>query len=247
MVGMLGCGCCGTVELCAERLWNSEISEDFSPTFDPYFSIPTGDVISLKTINGTCQCIGPENLGYATTGYEFGKFQKTTLLAPIEASLKLVFWDDEIYQGPAQPLMPPIEVKVVINITGRQIYQPLIVGTYTAFARAAFFNSTDYIFIVGDFSVRLNIRPKAGDVFGIRLSEFILDTTRPWASYITPSKAEFILNGQSIYTVTDSQYFTQFNGCQFESGFQIFEPAFIYPIFVLPNRVRVDDFTFSAL
>lgn len=249
MVGMLGCGCCGPNQLCSDVRLKSEIIEDFSPTFDSYFiNPPWGYLTNLKIVNEACQCTGPEYSFNArsTAGVELSTFQKATLENPIELLIKLVKWDDDVYQGGNVVFLNETRVKIVCNIT---TYNAVIInGPYSAEARAYFYNSTGYILRVGNFGILIRIRPKVGDIFGIRLSDFVINPSVTWQIEIKPTKVELMLNGQSIYTLTDQQYFTYFSACQFRTGYSLVEPAFIDPLGrEFPNRLRVDDFHHSSL
>lgn len=247
MVGLLGCGCCATEpsELCTDAIYQNQIIEDYSPTFDPYFFFPTGQIAGLVTENGYCRCAGYPTTGfYDTYGYQYGVFKKTTLLNPIESFIQLTLWDDFIYQGPYQYARPELIATVGIRDGGG--FLGFIAPTYRVVARAYWFNSTGFVFSVGTFGVLIPIRPKTGDVFGVRLSDFTIDANVTWQTQITPSKAEFVLNGETIYTVTDSQYFVPLKACQFDAGIFLTEPAFIQGNYVFPHKLRVDNFTVSA-
>jgi len=248
MVGKLGCGCCGPTqtELCTSAsFFANEIAEDFSPTFDPYFSYPTGAISGLVTIDGHCQInqqINNPN-SYSSQGALFGKFKKSTLELPVEASLKLYYWFDAAYI-PGPTYAPEIIASLTIDAQQFLTFPPSLTGNYGVYARA-FLNASYYIFYAGTFAVLVPIRPKTGDVFGIRLSDFTITSSSP-NTMIKPRKAEFVLNGQTVYTVIDQSVFVSFNACQFATGFFISEPS------LGPGRgsalwVKVDDFTHSSL
>jgi hypothetical protein len=248
MVGLLGCGCCGPTqtELCTSAsFFQNQIVEDFSPTFDPYFSPLRGDIRVLETKDGHCQ-INQQSYNpnsYASQGALFGRFKKSTLELPVEAFLKLHYWFDAAYvPGPAY--IPAINARLAIDAYYDLTFPPFLSGNYTAAAYANF-NSSNYQFRAGLFSISIPIRPKTGDVFGIRLSDFTITSSFP-NTMIKPKKAEFVLNGQTIYTVIDQSVFVSFNACNFATGFFISEPrAGARPGSAL--WVKVDDFTHSSL
>ena len=248
MVGKLGCGCCGPTqtELCTSAsFFQNQIVEDFSPTFDPYFSYPQGAISGLVTLDGHCQInqqINNPN-SYSSQGALFGRFKKSTLELPVEAFLKLHYWFDAAYV-PGPTYVPAIIARLAIDATPFFTFPPFLLGNYSAAAYANF-NYSKYVFGAGLFSISIPIRPKTGDVFGIRLSDFTITSSFP-NTMIKPQKAEFVLNGQTVYTVIDQSVFVSFNACQFATGFYISEPS------LGPGRgsalwVKVDDFTHSSL
>ena len=248
MVGLLGCGCCGPTqtELCrSASFFQNQIVEDFSPTFDPYFSYPTGSISVLETKDGYCQ-INQQSYNpnsYSSQGALFGRFKKSTLELPVEAFLKLHYWFDAAYV-PGPTYVPGIIASLTIDAQPFFTFPPTLVGNYGVYARA-FFNQSNYIFYAGTFAVLVPIRPKTGDVFGIRLSDFTI-TSSFLNTMIKPQKAEFVLNGQTVYTVIDQSVFVSFNACQFATGVLISEPrAGARPGSAL--WVKVDDFTHSSL
>lgn len=248
MVGMLGCGCCGPVqtELCtSSAFFRNEIEEDFSPTFDSYFSPLTGNVSVLETRDGYCQ-INQQSynpFSYSSNGALFGQFKKSTLELPVESFLKLELWNDSAYI-PGPTYVPEIQARVAIVASYNLTFPPFLSGIYEAYARA-FIDSSYYVFHVGSFSILISIRPKTGDVFGVRLSDFIITSSTP-TTMIKPRKAEFILNNQTVHTVTDESVFVSFNACQFATGLYITEPQ-LSQGFGSVKWVKVDDFTVSAL
>jgi len=248
MVGKLGCGCCGPTqtELCTSAsFFQNQIVEDFSPTFDPYFSPLTGAIRVLETRDGYCQINqqGGWRNSYESRGALYGRFKKSTLELPVEAFLKLHYWFDAAYvPGPAY--IPATDARLAIDAYYDLTFPPFLSGNYAASAYANF-NYSNYNFRAGLFSISIPIRPKTGDVFGIRLSDFTITSSFP-NTMIKPSKAEFVLNGQTVYTVIDQSVFVSFNACNFATGFFIAEPNYG------PGRgsalwVKVDDFTHSSL
>lgn len=248
MVGMLGCGCCGPTQtvICTDAPgYQNQILEDFNPTFDPYFSSPTGDVSQLETVDGYCQIyqLSYNPNRYTSSGALFGLFKKSTLELPIETSLKLHYWFDGAYI-PGPTYVPEIIASIEFDAQPFNSFSPYLGGNYRVYARA-FIDASYYVFHAGTFSVLVPIRPKTGDVFGLRLSDFII-TSSTLSLMVKPRKAEFILNGQTVYSVIDESVFVSFQACRFFSGFYITEPQ-LSSTFGSVKWVRVDDFTLSAL
>lgn len=253
MVGKLGCGCCTTepAQLCTGAIYRNQIIEDYSPSFDPYFYFPTGLISNLTTENGYCRCAGFALSYVLTSGFQYGFFKKTTLAEPVESLLKLVMWNDGLYQGPVLPFESSLEAEVGIGRGGGG-FQTFLNVNYSMMARAYWYNSEGFVCIIRtvtgqSFGALIPIRPKAGDVFGVRLSDFSLDTNVTWTTEVIPGKVEFLLNGEAVLTVTDTQYFSNLLACNFIAGIRLSEPTFIFGNYVFPHKIRVDDFTLSAL
>lgn len=252
MVGMLGCGCCGPQELCeGDPNFLNAIVDDFSPTFDPYFKLFQGRVSFLQAINGICRPV-PEEVGVnsrTSRGSLWGVFNKKTIEEPIEVSVKLIKWEDELYETPPTGIATEqIWLHVGIDLTTSDLTPWSFGSQYAAVARGYYFGGNKYQFRAGSFATLVPIRPKAGDVFGVRLSKF---TTRlpfpdvPSYVLIKPTIAEFVLNGVARYTVTNTSYFTEFPACHFRTGMQMSQLAWLgYENFVY---IEVDDWTHSSL
>ena len=218
MVGLLGCGCCGTptTPLC-QTSYDSEFSDDFSPSYDPTW-----------TLIGNLQTLGGNLIAFASGATWAGQLtriaQKETVAGDVNVQIKLVDWQNTITAG----------LVYSAGISLGNVFIDAVNSGFTLLNR--------YRLTIGSWSTTLSVTPQDGDLVQLRLTGFTPIVPPPFP-YVTPlevATVQVLINGGVIYEYTGPEQVI-FDACFTLAQIQISQPAFIIGG---PNwmQVKLDDY-----
>lgn len=222
MVGLLGCGCCETPELCPDSNHLKTFSDDFSPVQETdwifsldYFRTPPESFIArdgVLSLRGRSTSALSPNFSYGT-GYVV--CEKTTLTGDIEISLKLSsFPVTQLTTGWGE------DCRVGIGIWSAAESRQMWFEAVNIEARGLVkYNFRDFAWTSASANYNLqnvtSISPALGDVLKLRLSGCVADTFNP--SNILCETVTCMVNGADVFTHTPVGKLA-IRKCQFNVG-----------------------------